>query len=429
VQVDVEVDQERVDKQFEAAYRRLALKARIPGFRPGKAPRQLVERHLGRDRIMAEALDKLVPDVYNEILDSESLDAVAQPVLDKVDLDPVRLTFTVPVRPTVELGDYRSIRVEPKPVEVTDADVDEQIQAIRRRHATIVPVERPVQWGDWLTASVKGTSGDDEFIDDTDVEFPLREGRDIIAPGLAEAILGMQKGETKTLELPLPEDFQLEHLRGATATFTVTVNEVKEEQLPPEDDELAAMVNADEYPTLDALKESIRADILARREAEEEQRIRSEAIDQLVAGATIEYPEVMVEHEIDHVVKDLTGTEMSQYAVHLQRIGRSEAEFRAQFRDAAAARLKRALALAKFTEAEQIEATSDDVDAEVDRMVADMPEEDAARFREVLASLEGIETIRRTIVSRRTLERLATIARGEAADGAESPETPEEEPA
>jgi trigger factor len=414
VQLDIEVDQERVDRQYETAYKRLSSQARIPGFRPGKAPRQLVERHLGRDRIMADVLDKLVPDVYNEVLETEPFDPVDQPSLDKVDLDPVRLTFTVPVRPTVELGDYMSIRVDPQPVEVTDEEIDEQIQAIRRRHATHVPVERAVQWGDILTANVTGVAEDDEFIGDKDVEFPLREGREIILPGIAEAFVGMEKGETKTLDLEIPEDFQLERIRGKKATFTLELTGVKEEQLPPEDDELAGLVNAEEFDSFEALKERIRTDTLAARQGEEDQRFRSAAIDQLVAGATLEYPEVMVEHEIDHVIRDVTGTEASQYISQLQRIGRSEADFKAQFRDAAAERLKRGLVLAKLTEVEHIEATPDDVEAEINRLVAPMGEEDGKRFRELFTSLEGLDSIRRNIVSQRTMERLATIARGEA---------------
>ncbi|MGH2633228.1 MAG: trigger factor, partial [Tepidiformaceae bacterium] len=148
VQLDIEVEPERVAKSLDAAYRRLASKARVPGFRPGKAPRNLTERYIGQDRLMNEAIDKLLPDVYNEALESEDVDAIAQPELQKVDLDPMRFTLTVAVRPTVELGDYHAIRVDAEPVEVTDEMVNEQLELIRKRYATQVPVERPVQWGD-----------------------------------------------------------------------------------------------------------------------------------------------------------------------------------------------------------------------------------------------------------------------------------------
>ncbi|MCA9830687.1 MAG: trigger factor [Dehalococcoidia bacterium] len=411
VQLDVEVDQERVDKQFDAAFRRLAPKVRVPGFRPGKAPRAMIEKHIGRERIMAEALDKLVPDVYNEVLDTEPVDAVAQPTLDKVDLDPMRLKFIVAVRPTVTLGDYQAIRVAAEPVEVTDEEVAEQILSLRRRHATQVPVERGAAWDDILIAKVRGTVGEDEFISDEDAEFPLREGEVLVVDGLSEAFVGMKKDATKSIELPIPEDFALERVRGQQATFEIAVLEVKEVQLPAEDDELAGLVNAEEFDSLQALKDRVRADILASKQAEEDQRIRSAAIDQLVEGATIEYPAVMVDHEVDHVIRDVTGTEARQYAAQLQRIGRSEAEFRAQFFDAGVARLKRGLVLSKLTEAEAIEVTPDDIDGEIEKIVGPMEGEDGQRFRELFTSSpDGLETIRRNIISQRTLDRLAEIA-------------------
>ncbi|MGD9933106.1 MAG: trigger factor [Dehalococcoidia bacterium] len=428
VQLDVEVDQERVDKQFDAAFRRLAPKVRVPGFRPGKAPRAMIEKHIGRERIMAEALDKLVPDVYNEVLDTEPVDAVAQPTLDKVDLDPMRLKFIVAVRPTVELGDYQTIRVAAEPVEVTDDEVAEQILALRQRHATQAPVERGAAWDDILIAKVRGTAGEDEFISDEDAEFPLREGEVLVVEGLSEKFVGMKKDDTKTVGLPIPDDFALERVRGQQATFELTVLEVKEVQLPAEDDELAGLVNAEEFDSLQALKDRVRSDMQQRKQSEEDQRVRSAAIDQLVEGATIEFPAVMVDHEVDHVIRDVTGTEARQYTAQLQRIGRSEEEFRAQFYDAGVARLKRGLVLSKLTEAEGIEVTPDDIDAEIDKIVGPMEGEDGQRFRELFTSSpDGLETIRRNIVSQRTLDRLAEIALSAGGPSETTPAAPAEE--
>ena len=177
---------------------------------------------------------------------------------------------------------------------------------------------------------------------------------------------------------------------------------------------------------MQALKDRVRADMLASKQAEEDQRIRSAAIDQLVEGATIEYPAVMVDHEVDHVIRDVTGTEARQYAAQLQRIGRSEEEFRAQFFDAGVARLKRGLVLSKLTEAEAIEVTPDDIDGEIEKIVGPMEGEDGQRFRELFTSSpDGLETIRRNIISQRTLDRLAEIA----LSGDVTKEAPAAEPA
>ena len=413
IQLDIEVDQDRVDKQFEAALKRLAPRARVAGFRPGKAPRHLVERALGHDRIMGEALDKLVPDVYNEAIEGEAIDAIDQPNLDKLEMEPVRLKFTVAVRPTVDLGDYRTVRVERQPAEVTDEAIAEQMLLLRRRHATHVPVERPVQWDDVLLADISATVEGDDFVKDEDAEFTLREGQPLLLDGLAEAFLGMNRGETKSVDIAIPDDFRSERLQSKTATFILAIKEVKEEQLPDEDDELAAMINAEEFETIDALRDRLRSDMTKQLEAQEEARYRGAAIEMLVEGATFDYPPVLVEREIDHMIQDLMGNNQQQYAAYLQTVGRSESEYRDTLREAANIRLRRSLAVSRLAEVEKLEVTPDDVEAEVDRLVEPMGE-DALRFREMFSTLEGIATIRRNLTSAKTLKRLVAIAAGEA---------------
>lgn len=412
VQLDIEVDSERLQRSLDAAYKRLAARTRVPGFRPGKAPRAMIERHIGRDRLMNEALDKLVPDVYNEALETEDIDAIAQPELDKLELDPVRLKFIVPVRPTVGLGDYRAIRVEHEPVEATDGMVEEQLNLLRRRYAVQVPVERGARWDDILTGDVVGEIDGKPFVRDEDAEFPLREGQVLLIPGLTEAFQGMKKGEEKAVDLTIPDDFSAEDYRGKTATFTLTIKEVKEEQLPDLDDEFANQVNADEFPTLDALRERIRHDILESLEEGEKARFRSAAVDKLVALATLEYPRVMVEREIDHLVSDSVGNDHQAYHSYLARVGRSEAEYRESLREAAETRLRRGLVLGELAEAESIDVTPEEIEAELERLIAPMGD-DAARFREMFSSPQGVETIRRNLTTQKTLDRVAAIANGD----------------
>ncbi|MCK9518145.1 MAG: trigger factor [Dehalococcoidia bacterium] len=431
VQLDIEVDQDRLERSLDAAYRRIAQRSKIPGFRPGKAPRQVVERMYGREGLIREALDRLVPDAYNEAIESEDVDAIDQPDLEIVELEPVRFKATVPVRPTVNLNDYQSIRVEKDPVEVTDEMVEEQIMLLRRRHATHAPVERGAQWADILTADVKGSTDDQPFVEDEAAEFALREGQELLLPGLAEAFLDMKKGDEKTLELEIPEDFRVESLRGKTATFELKVTEVKEEQLPDEDDEFANMVNAEEFPTFEALKERITNDLREALEEQAEQKFRSEAVDRLVQVATIDYPRVLVDREIDHLVQESTGNDRQGYLAYLQSVGRTEAEFREQFREAAELRVRRSLALSQLAEDEKIEATPEDVEAELERLSAPLGD-DAANFRNIFQTDEGQSHLRRNLVSQKTLDRLAEIASGEPLPGAPAasePESKTEEPA
>ena len=413
VQLDIEVEPERVAKSLDAAYRRLATKARVPGFRPGKAPRNLTERYIGQDRLMNEAIDKLLPDVYNEALESEDVDAIAQPELQKVDLDPMRFTLTVAVRPTVDLGDYHAIRVEAEPVEVTDEMMDEQIQTIRKRYATQVPVERPVQWGDILIADVAATADDEPFIEDSDAEFQLVEGETLFVEGLAEAFLGMSKGEEKDVELTMPDDFRVERLQGTAGAFHLSVKEVKEEDLPELDDDFAMQINADDFPTMDALRERIRGDLEKNVREQSEVKQRTDAIEKLVEGSTIEFPAVLVEREIDRLVQESAGNDQQQYALYLARVGRSEAEFRETLRPSAEQRVKRSLALSELQDAEGLDVSAEEIEEELDKLVEPMGD-DAQRFRDMFATEEGISTIRRSLISKKTLDRLAAIASGEA---------------
>lgn len=413
VQLDIEIDADRLERSLDSAYKRIAAKSRFPGFRPGKAPRAVVERAVGRQGLIREAIDRLVPDAYNEAIEAEKVDAIGQPELEIQEFEPlVRFSATVPVRPTIDLGDYKAIRVELPAPEVTPEMLEEQILLLRRRNATQVPVDRPAQWDDIVTGDVSGTADDEVFVQDEAAEFPLREGQTLFVPGLNEAFLGMSIDEEKTVEIAIPEDFRLERLQGKTATFTLKITELKEEQLPEPDDEFANQVNAEEFPTFEALAERIKGDLLKSLQDQADATLRNEAIDKLVEGATLEYPKVLVDREIDHLVRESMGNDQAQYRNYLQRLGRTEEEYRETLRDAADLRVRRSLVLSQLAETEDLEATDEEVEEELDKLVAPMGD-DAARFRQMFATEEGVSTIRRNLLSRKTLDRLAAIASGE----------------
>lgn len=412
VQLEIEIDQDRLERSLDSAYRRIAAKSRFPGFRPGKAPRAVVERAVGRQGLIREALDKLVPDAYNEAIETEDVQAIGQPELEIQDLEPVRFLATVPVRPTVDLGEYKSVRVEREKQEVTPEMLEEQILLLRRRYATQVPVERPAQWNDILTGDVRGEVEGEEFVKDENAEFPLREGQNLFVPGLAEAFLGMGKGEEKTFELAMPEDFRSERLQGKQATFTLKVNEIKEEQLPEADDEFANQVNAEDFPTFEALKERITNDLQKSLDDQADAKQRNEAVDKLVEGASLEYPQLVVEREIDHLVRESMGNDQQQFVNYLRRLGKTEQEYRETLREAAEMRVRRSLALSQLAEAEGLDVTAEEIEEELDTLVAPMGD-DAARFRQMFATEEGVATIRRNLISKKTLDRLAAIASGE----------------
>lgn len=412
VQLEIEIDHDRLERSLDSAYRRIAAKSRFPGFRAGKAPRAVVERAVGRQGLIREALDKLVPDAYNEAIEAEDVQAIGQPELEIQELEPVRFLATVPVRPTVDLVAYKEIRVEREKAEVTPEMLDEQLLLLRRRYATQVPVERPAQWDDILTGDVRGEVDGDSFVEDENAEFPLREGQTLFVPGLAEAFLGMAKGDEKSVEVTMPEDFRSERLQGKQATFKLKVHEIKEEQLPEADDEFANQVNAEDFPTFDSLKERITTDLQKSLDDQGDAKQRNEAVDKLVEGATLEYPQLLVEREMDHLVRESMGNDQQQFVNYLRRLGRTEQEYRETLREAAETRVRRSLALSHLAEAEGLDVTAEEIEEELDTLVAPMGD-DAARFRQMFATEDGVSTIRRNLISKKTLDRLAAIASGE----------------
>ena len=426
VQLEVEVEPDRLERSLDAAYKRLAPKLRIPGFRPGKAPRPVVERMVGRERLIHEALDDLVPDVYTEALESEEIDPVDQPEVEIIETEPVRFKATVPVRPTVTLGDYRSIRIAPEPVEVTDEMFAEQMDMIRRRFATIAPVERGAEWEDILTADISGTVEDAPFVQDQDVEFPLREGQRLLIPDLAEQFLGMEPESEKTVELPVPEDFP-QQFAGKTASITLTVKSVKEEQLPDEDDDLAQQVNAEEFETIEQLQERVRSDLLETLQRQADEAYRLKIVDELVGLSEVEYPQVMLNREIDVLIRETHGSDVRAYQAHLAQIGQSADEYRELFREPARQRLFRSLVLGELTDAEGIEVTDEDVTGQVEQMLAPLGEgENADNMRTMFESDQGSASIRNSLLTDKTLARLQEIASSD--EPAPEPTEPEAEP-
>lgn len=435
VVLTIEVDPERVEKSMEQAYRRVAPRVRIPGFRPGKAPRRVVELHLGRETLLHEALDRLVPEVVEEAIKAQELEMVATPDLEITSLEPVVIKATVPVRPTVDLGEYRALRIEPEPVEVDEAEVERMLESLRRRYADIEPVERPVQEGDRVRLDITGEVEGRTVLRQEDVEVSARSDDLANVPGVYERLLGMSKGEEVEFEAVLPEDYARRELAGKPIHYRVRVLEVKSERLPELNDDFARQVG-EGFESVAALRERIRADLRARAEEEAKRRLEEKAVAALVEQARLEFPPQLVEREIDHLVQDITrpaaGEGRRALERFLQQVGRSEQELREELRPTAIERVKRSLVLSRLAELEGIAVTPEEIEQELASLAGTSPQ--AAQIRQLFDTPSGREVIERQLRSRRTLERLVQIVTGQAPAAppgqgqvaAASGETPEE---
>jgi trigger factor len=415
IALQIEVDDERLASAKTSAYRRIAAKTRIPGFRPGKAPREVVERHVGEHAIFHEAVDRLLPDVYKEALEQESIDPIDRAEYEMVTEEPLVVRFTVPVKPEVDLGDYTSLRIEPEPVVVEPERIQENLEALRRRYATLEPATRPIEWGDVVRAKVLGTVDGKALVDEEDAEFQLIEGRHVSLPGFADQFQGREKGADFEFDLTVPDEINDQSLRGKEAHYKVQIKEVKQEVLPELDDEFARQAG-EGFADLAELRTRVEENLRQALEQEAEHKHHDAILEALVAQADIQYPPVLLEREITRFLRDQTGPNSSQADLerYLQQLGKSEDDLREELRPQAESRLARSLVLSQVAEAEHIQVAEDDVEAEIERLSSGAGNQ-AQEVRRLFSEDTAKESLRRTLMTRKTLERLVEIATGQGA--------------
>ncbi len=420
VVLEIEVEPERLEKSLDAAYRRMVQRTNVPGFRRGKAPRSMLERQVGHDTLLQEALDRLIPEVYREAIEQEDIDAIELPQVEMVSTDPLVMKATVPIRPTVELGDYHRMWLPRDPVVVPEERVDEALDQLRHRYANLQPVTRPADWGDVITADVKGAVDGRALFDRSDIEFQLQKDRPVFLPGLAEEIVGLNKGAEKEVELPLPADFPERKLGAKQCHCRVAVREVKEEQLPELDVVFARQVG-EGFDSIAALRQRLADDLRKAEEQAELERYQEQILITMAESAQIEYPPVLLDKEIDHLLREQLGPRgesgMEQY---LQRIGKSEEELRRQLRETAERRVRHSLLLSQVAEVENIDVDEKEVTEEAERVISAAGTQ-ADQFRRMFGTPDGRDAIRRSLLTRKTWDTLVELVSSD-----KTPETAEE---
>ena len=239
ITLNISMDSDDEEPFLNRSYRRLAGRVRIPGFRPGKAPRSVVENHLGRATLVQEALEFMIPESLDQVLREQEIRAFAEPQLEVLDLEPVSFKAVVPLEPDVDLGEFRSIRVEAAPVEIAQEDIDRVLESLQYESAPWEPVERPVAFGDLVTLNVTGNISGEDAINDEGVDFIPQLDNELPLPGFSVYLEGMTEGQEKEFTLSVPEDYPQENYAGKECNFHVEVVAVKEKQLPDLDDEFA----------------------------------------------------------------------------------------------------------------------------------------------------------------------------------------------
>ena len=363
-------------EEFEAAvvkaYQDSKDKFNIDGFRKGKAPRSIIEKHFGEGVFFEDAINNLFQTAYPEALNELDLEVIDSPQADFSEIGkdkPLTVTIDVAVYPVVEVKDYKGIEVEQVDPEVTEEDVDRDIEAMRKRNSRMVVADRPVENGDTVILDYAGFVGDEQFQGGTAENQELKIGSGMFIPGFEEQLIGVKAGESKDVVVTFPEEYQAKELAGKEATFKCKVHEVKFEELPELDDEFAKDVS--EFDTLTELRDDARARILESVKLQCENEAKDKVIAQVYENNKIEAPATMVADEMDRMIQELEqqmryqGLNIQQY---LQFTGSTLDDFRNEIKPEAEKRVATRIVLRSIGDVENVEVTDEDLDKELQRM-------------------------------------------------------------
>lgn len=362
---------EEVNKGFKKAVAKIAGQVNIPGFRKGKAPRNIIEMHYGKEAVKQEAFELVANQCYTEALEQEKLIPVSDPkVEDSVfeENKDMELTIKVTLKPEVKLGDYKELHVEKEAVEVTDEAVEEQVQGLRSRHAKMVEAEEGavIEKGDFAIIDFAGTVDGEPFSGGEGKGYPLEVGSNSFIPGFEDQLVGLKKGDSTDVDVTFPEEYFVKELAGKQAIFKVNVQDVKRKELPELTDEYVA-ANSD-CKTVEELRASYKERMQKAAENNAQIAYEKALIDLAVANAEFEVPEIMIEDRVTQMIDEMRMSlearklTLEQY---MQYSGIDMKQLRERQHDAAVENVKTDLVLDAIAKAENIQVSMEDVDSEL----------------------------------------------------------------
>ena len=410
--LSIEMEPAEVEESLAKSYYRLVKKTNIPGFRKGKAPRAILERYIGKESLLEDALNNLLPQAYEKAIKEQKIEAIAQPHIEIAQTDPVVFKAIVPLKPTVKLGGYHHVHITPEPVELTEDDIDAAIDQLRHRQAIWQPVERPVDFDDLVVLDIKSDIEGKPFINQKAVQYQVLHDLPFPAPGFAEQLPGMKRGEDKEFKLQFPLDYPRGDLAGKEPLFKVKVTEIKQERLPELDDEFARQI-APEFKSLASLREKVAADLELKAEERAKIDYEERVIEAVVDLTQLEFPPILVGMEINRLLKEqsrrlqMGGKALDEY---LRSINKTEEELREELRPLATKRVTRSLVLGKVAEEEKIEANDSEINEEIGNMTKSAAE-NKDELQKFLNTPQPKESIKQLLITRKTIQRLVEIAK------------------
>ena len=412
VKLTMTVSAEEFNKALDAAFKKVSKTLAVPGFRKGKMPRQMFESKFGVESLYEDALDFILPNTYMAAIDEANIAPVAAPTWEITQIgkgQELVAVATVVVKPEVSLGDYKGIEVTELSTEVTEADVEAELETLLARQAEMVVKEGSVEMGDTAVIDYEGFKDGVAFEGGKGENHPLEIGSNSFIPGFEEQLVGLTAGQTKEIAVTFPADYHAEDLAGAAVTFNVTVHEVKARQLPTLDNEFVMDLDRDGIETVEALKSDIEATIKTRKEADAKNHVIDAVVEAVTENANFEIPTEMIDAEVAQMVKEAEQRFQTQglnLDLYFQFTGTDLEGFKAQLRPEAEKRLSYNLTLEAVVVAENITAT----DAELDAKLAEIAEAYGRSVEELKATLPNLEFLREDLKVQKAVDFLVENA-------------------
>ena len=361
--VHVEIPEEDVLKEIDAFYQDLKKKAKIKGFRPGKVPRDILERHF-KDYVKVEVLQKLIEESYPKALSELALSPVSHPVVDPQELEkgkPFQYHATVEIKPDITLQPYVGLKLEGKKGEASDEEVEERLKNLQNLHAQLksVPDPRPVGSGDFVILDYDAKMDGKPLDEAKGVDFTVEVGSGRFIPDFEEKLIGLKPEEEKEFDVSFPADYGYSAWAGKTVSFHVKIKEIKEKVLPPLDDEFAKDLG--DYPSLSDLRAKLKADIQKEKDHELDHQLKDQLVDQLLKANSFEIPESLVEGQTKSLVSD-TKNRLASQGMDFKALGVTEEKLQSDYKETAEKQVRTFLILEKVAAQEGITVTDEEVD-------------------------------------------------------------------
>ncbi|PRO64927.1 trigger factor [Alkalicoccus urumqiensis] len=407
--LSVEVDSKRVNKALDEAFQKVVKQVNVPGFRKGKVPRPIFEQRFGVESLYQDALDILLPQAYSEAVEEAGIEPVDQPEIDLEDMaknEPLKFKATVTVKPEVELGQYKGLEVEEESVDVTDEEVEAEVSRLQEEHAELTAVENgKVQEGDTVVMDFEGFVDGEAFEGGQAENYSLEIGSGQFIPGFEEKLVGAAAGEETDVEVEFPEEYHAEELAGKPAVFKVTVHDIKRKELPELDDEFAKDVD-ESYESIDDMKKQLREKLEKDKAQQADMNMKDTLVEKATENASIDLPQAMIDTEIDRMLQEFSQRLQSQgmsLDMYYQFAQTDEEGMKEQFREDAEKRVRMNMTLAAIAEAENLEATEEDVNQELENM-AEMYQRPVDEIKQLLAMQGGTDVLKDDLQVRKAID-------------------------